>query len=104
MVALKKLGASRVAKFALGSMVMTRSVAAMIERGELGYDEVLLMLSRHVRGDWGSVCASDAKENDNALRNGERLLSSYTSRGGEKLWVITEWDRSATTVLLPSDY
>lgn len=104
MVALTKLGASRVAKFELGNMVMTCSVAAMVERGELGYDEVLLMLSRHVRGDWGVMDAEDSASNDAALRCGGRLFSAYVSRGGEKLWVITEADRSATTVLLPSDY
>ena len=104
MVAFTKSKLSSRAKFALGSMVMTRSVAAMIEGGELGHDEVLLMLSRHVRGDWGDVCAADAKENELSLRRGFRLLSSYASRGGVKLWVIAEADRSATTVLLPSDY
>jgi len=61
-------------------------------------------LVRHVRGDWGEVCEEDRQENELALQQGFRLLSVYTTQVGEKLWVITEADRRATTVLLPSDY
>jgi len=64
---------------------------------------VLAALGRHVRGDWGDVDAEDRAANDRALREGTRVLSSYRA-GGVKFWVITEADRSATTVLLPSEY
>jgi len=66
-------------------------------------------LDRHVRGDWGEVCAEDAACNDAALRDGARLWSAYSTRGGHKIWVITEatddrGQRSATTILLPEEY
>lgn len=63
----------------------------------------LTLLERHQRGDWGDLCADDARQNDEALKLGDRLLSSYTVAGG-KVWVITEADRSATTLLLPEEY
>ena len=57
-------------------------------------------LQRHQAGDWGDLGEEDWKENDNALRNGMRLLSSYRSEGGTTFWIITEADRSATNVEL----
>jgi len=67
-------------------------------------DELLSAVTRHARGDWGEVEQADWAENDFAVENGYRILSSYTSRRGETVWVITEADRSATTVLLPDEY
>ena len=61
-------------------------------------------LQRHQVGDWGDLGEEDWKENDNALRTGLRLLSVYRSASGVTFWVITEADRSATTLLLPDDY
>jgi hypothetical protein len=61
-------------------------------------------LARHSSGDWGDVCEEDRKENDLSLKEGFRLLSVYTTSTGTKLWIITEADRSVTTVLLPEDY
>lgn len=61
-------------------------------------------LERHARGDWGDVSAGDKKLNDEAAQGDGRILSSYNLPNGEKLWIITEWDRSATTLLLPSEY
>ena len=62
-------------------------------------------LARHQDGDWGEVNAHDRKANEAALRNGTRLLSSYTLPGcGEEVWVVTEADRSSTCLLLPSEY
>jgi hypothetical protein len=63
-----------------------------------------LFLARHSRGDWGELCPADKWANDRALREGDRLLSAYKTSTGERLWVITEADRSATTILLPSEY
>jgi len=61
-------------------------------------------LQRHVAGDWGELDEEDKKANDGALQTGERLLSAYQSATGTKFWIITEADRSVTTVLLPEDY
>ena len=70
----------------------------------LPHSEVNAAINRHLHGDWGNVCKSDRKLNDEALRNGDRLLSVYETAGGVTFWIITESDRSATTILLPSDY
>ena len=61
-------------------------------------------LQRHQAGDWGDLGEEDWLENDNGLRTGLRLLSSYRSASGVTFWIITEANRSATTVLMPDDY
>ena len=61
-------------------------------------------LNRHMNGDWGDLPDEDRVENEFSLEHGFRILSSYTTAAGEKLWVITEADRSATTLLLPEEY
>jgi len=61
-------------------------------------------LARHRQGDWGECCPEDAQENDRSLTTGRRLLSVYRSATGITFWIITEADRSVTTVLLPEDY
>jgi hypothetical protein len=61
-------------------------------------------LDRHVNGDWGELDDEDKRENEFSVRNGFRILSAYTTTAGDKLWIITEADRSATTLLLPSEY
>lgn len=86
-------------KFPLGRTVITRRVL-----GRLTNEEVHGALARHTAGDWGDVCPEDRKENEVSLREGFRLMSVYESKTGEKFWVITEADRSATTVLMPEDY
>jgi hypothetical protein len=55
-------------------------------------------------GDWGDLDPVDWRENDRALRDATRILSSYHLPTGEKIWIITEWDRSVTTLLLPREY
>ena len=64
----------------------------------------LEFLSRHLRGDWGDLCQEDKTENELGLKDGFRLMSSYQVAQTEKLWVITEADRSVTTLLLPEEY
>jgi hypothetical protein len=61
-------------------------------------------LARHAAGDWGDVDAEDRAANDHALAAGERLLSAYRLPNGERLWIITEADRSASTLLRPDEY
>lgn len=65
---------------------------------------VASLLARHVSGDWGELNLERSLANESAIRNGERILSVYRLRTGERVWIITEADRSATTLLLPSDY
>lgn len=67
-------------------------------------EDVVAALGRHARGDWGEVSPDDREENELSLVEGFRLLSAYTSSNGVRFWVITEADRSATTVLLPEEY
>jgi hypothetical protein len=62
------------------------------------------LLSRHRRGDWGDVDTEDWTANDQAMIHGERVLSAYTLKDGVRVWVITEADRAATTILLPDEY
>lgn len=84
--------------FNLGQLLITPGAKAEIPT----YD-VLEALKRHQRGDWGDLDAEDKATNDYALEHGERLFSAYTS-GDTRFWIITECDRSATTILLPEEY
>ena len=86
---------------ALGRLVATPgALAALTATGT----HPLELLSRHACGDWGVLCAEDRRANDCAVAEGERILSAYRLLDGTKLWVITEWDRSATTILRPDEY
>lgn len=62
------------------------------------------LLQRHVTGDWGVLCKEDAKSNNEAVKGGDRILSNYPIADNVRIWVITEYDRSVTTLLLPSEY
>jgi hypothetical protein len=87
--------------FDLGQLVATPGALAALEKtGQNAMD----FLSRHVRGDWGELPKEDKDENQLSLDKGFRLLSSYRTTAGDKLWVITEADRSHTTLLLPDEY
>lgn len=87
------------ARFTLGRTVATPGALAV-----LTHEEVLIALKRHVTGDWGELDPEDQAENELSLREGFRLLSAYRSAGGVRFWIITEADRSVTTVLLPEEY
>lgn len=87
------------AKFDLGRLVATPNALDQIPR-----EEIMAALSRHVRGEWGDLDTHDLNANEDALRNGGRLFSQYHSAQKIAFWIITECDRSATTVLLPEDY
>lgn len=90
-------------KFELGQVVMTRGVADWAAENEGHSLLVMKCLTLHHSGDWGTVDAEDWQANENALIHGDRLLSAYTIVG-TKIWIITEADRSVTTVLFPSEY
>ena len=70
----------------------------------LSADDMRCALARHQRGDWGHVDQDDRQTNDQGLLKGGRLLSVYDSVSGQRFWIITEADRSATTVLMPDEY
>lgn len=88
-----------VAKFRLGRIVSTPNALSRLTQ-----EDILRGIQRHQSGDWGDICAEDRQVNDQALVEGTRLLSAYTAANGTKFWLITEADRSVTTVLLPEDY
>ena len=87
--------------FSLGQLVATPGALAALEKAGQG---PLDFLSRHVHGDWGDLCEEDRRENQFSLVRGFRLLSSYRTLADAKLYVITEADRSVTTILLPEEY
>ncbi|EKG9563855.1 type I restriction endonuclease subunit M [Vibrio parahaemolyticus] len=89
--------------FELGKMVMTQGIADIIDNNIGSEGSLGIALIRHKNGDWGNVCIEDKITNDEATRTGERVLSEY-KLCGERIWIITERDRSVTTVLLPSEY
>jgi hypothetical protein len=88
-------------RFALGRVVATPGALRALERAEQLPAE---FLDRHVNGDWGEVPEEDKQENEFSIEHGFRILSAYTTSAGEKIWAITEADRSYTTLLLPSEY
>lgn len=89
-------------KFLPGRIITTAGVNDLERRCQ---PRLYLCLHRHLRGDWGDIDDSDWQSNDTALRTGEdRLFSSYEISPILKLWIITERDRSVTTLLLPSEY
>jgi hypothetical protein len=87
--------------FTLGQVVATPSALAVLEKAGRQPGD---FLSRHISGDWGEVPPEDVKENEFSLKHGFRVLSAYHTSAGDKLWVITEADRSSTCILLPEEY
>jgi hypothetical protein len=88
-------------KFRLGQLVATPgALRALNDAGQ----EPLEFIQRHVSGDWGEVNEEDKQENEFSVTHGFRILSAYRTAKGEKIWLMTEAARSATTILLPSEY
>ncbi|CAK1715095.1 Type I restriction endonuclease subunit M [Vibrio crassostreae] len=87
--------------FDLGKVVCTQGIAELLNNN-IGVN-LPIYLHRHQNGDWGNVCVEDKLTNDKATKTGERVLSSYTICN-EQVWIITERDRSCTTILLPNEY
>lgn len=88
-------------KFNFGQLVATPGALKACEEAKVHFGPFFL---RHLAGDWGDVDAEDKAANDQALIDGTRLLSAYTLPNGVKIWIITEADRSTTTILLPEEY
>jgi hypothetical protein len=84
----------------LGRVVATPGALKLLMEGR---QHAFEYLARHATGDWGELCAFDRRQNEIALRDGYHVLSSYPIGGG-KVWIITEADRSVTTLLLPEEY
>ena len=92
-------------KFDFGELRTTKAIDERENADPLFQSFTTNSFIRHICGDWGDMCDEDKDLNEDALRNGWRLMSSYTFWStGEKIWIITEADRSATTILFPSDY
>jgi hypothetical protein len=89
------------ALFDLGQVVSTPGALCALKRAAQSPGE---FLTKHARGQWGDLDDHDTEANRAALREGGRILSSYKTRLGEQVWVITEADRSSTCILLPSEY
>jgi hypothetical protein len=92
--------AKRNARFPIGHVVATPAAILLAEAHGLNLPELVI---RHVTGDWGELDEYDKQVNENAVIHGDRILSAYGS-GSRKLWIITESDRSVTTILTPEDY
>ena len=88
-------------RFPLGRVVATPGALGALEKAEQLPAE---FLDRHVNGDWGDVPDADKQENELSVEQGFRILSAYTTSAGDHIWVLTEADRSVTTLLLPEEY
>jgi len=87
--------------FPLGQVVSTPGALLALQKAEQEPHE---FLDRHVNGDWGDVSEEDKRENEYAVQHGFRILSAYTTSASDRIWLLTEADRSATTFLLPDEY
>lgn len=86
-------------KFELGQVVITPRAEDILSKSK-----TVELLIRHSKGDWGDLCEEDKQENEDALVCGNRIFNSYKIDEDTKVWLITEWDRSYTTILLPDEY
>jgi hypothetical protein len=101
-------------KLELGQVVMTQGIVALLEQPPVGFSMAYLhqCLKKHASGDWGCCGPEDWETNDDAVKHGDRVLSSYPINplqpcagfGANTIWIITECDRSVTTFLLPDEY
>ena len=87
-------------KFEMGKIVITANAKQKLD--EVSVAKILL--EQYAEGDWGNLCESDKQLNEDALKNGDRIFASYVDSNDIKFWIITESDRSYTTILLPEDY
>src|SRR2546430_13887458 len=92
---------SSVMRFALGQTFITPGAEEALQ---IAAQTAIEFLRRHMSCHWGELSDDDLRENELSLKKGFRLLSNYQTGKGQQLWIITEADRSATTVLLPSEY
>lgn len=86
-----------------GIILATKRLFDYAEKSPVFRAELSAIFARYCLGDWGELCQEDREQNNRAVALGERVLGSYDTSAG-KVWIITEWDRSATTFLFPSEY
>ncbi len=92
-------------KFETGQLICTRSIAGRLESDRKFSSFVQPSFGRYLGSDWGDTCEEDKAMNDEALKDNERIFAVYIyPETGETIWIITEWDRSVTTILFPSEY
>lgn len=90
--------------FEIGKLVATRAVSDRMDSDEKFDTFCQVCMHRYFNADWGDLDEEDRALNDEAIESGDRIFASYIYEDGEKLWIITEADRSVTTLLFPSDY
>ena len=90
-------------RFTPGQVLATSALISALEKQDGDHNVIHSLLARHLQGDWGTVCAEDKRTNEYALKNGERILSRY-EHGEISIYIITEWDRSYTTIMRVQDY
>lgn len=91
--------------FKLGRTVVTAGVHERMERDQAFSQFVAMSLGRYIGCDWGDTGEEDKQSNDYAVEHGERILAAYIFKDSDtKIWIITEWDRSCTTILFPEEY
>lgn len=91
-------------EFELGQVVCTNGIAEAMKKDRDLYLFILdTLYKKYSKCDWGDTCEEDVRSNNEAVKNGERILAVYMY-GDTKIWIITEWDRSATTILFPEEY
>lgn len=92
-------------KFELGQVVVTAGVDIMMKNDMSFQKFVQMSLGKYTQCDWGDTCAEDRKSNDEALKDDERIIAVYIyKKTNTRIWIITEWDRSVTTILFPNEY
>lgn len=91
-------------KFPSKQLVVTAGINARMQEDLNFMEHVRACIWRHFKGDWGDMDAEDKATNEESLEGGGRLMSAYAPAEHPKIWIITEWDRSVTTVLFPEEY
>ncbi len=92
-------------KFKLGQLVVTHGIDDRMNDDSTFRRFIFSALDWYMDADWGDTCKEDKEQNDEALKNGERILAVYIfPKTGDKIWIITEADRSVTTILFPDEY
>ena len=91
-------------KFDTGTLVMTKGVLDKFCSNNYDFFKLVVeSFVRYKKGDWGDLCDEDKQQNERAIKNGDRLMGSYRNET-DHIWIITEWDRSVTTILFPDEY
>lgn len=90
-------------RFNLGRLVMSHGIANEIKNNPIYKEEILDCLTKYLSGDWGSLCDEDKEANELAIENDSRILAKYITRSGI-IYIITEWDRSYTTIMFTNEY